>query len=44
MKKNLLEFVRRGLIACGFGPMVLAIFYLILKKKSLENLKLRISI
>ena len=31
MKKNLLEFVRRGLIACGFGPMVLAIFYLILK-------------
>ena len=31
MKKNLSEFVRRGLIACGFGPMVLAIFYLILK-------------
>ena len=32
MKKYVLEFVRRGLIACGFGPMVLAVFYLILHK------------
>ena len=30
MKKNILEFFRRGLIACGFGPIVLAILYLIL--------------
>lgn len=30
MKKYVLEFVRRGLIACGFGPLVLAILYLIL--------------
>ena len=30
MKKNILEFFRRGFVACGFGPMVLAILYLIL--------------
>ena len=30
MKKNVFEFIRRGLTACGFGPIVLAIFYLIL--------------
>ena len=30
MKKLILEFIRRGLIACGFGPMVLVVFYLIL--------------
>lgn len=30
MKKHILEFVRRGLIACGFGPLVLVVFYLIL--------------
>ena len=33
MKKNVLEFFRRGLIACGFGPIVLAIFYLILQQQ-----------
>ena len=32
MKKNILEFIRRGLTACGFGPMVLAILYLILQQ------------
>ena len=32
MKKNVLEFFRRGLIACGFGPLVLAILYLILHR------------
>lgn len=32
MKKIALEFIRRGLVACGFGPMVLAVFYLILQK------------
>ena len=30
MRKFILDFLRRGLIACGFGPMVLAILYLIL--------------
>ena len=30
MKKHVLEFLRRGLIACGLGPIVLAILYLIL--------------
>ncbi len=33
MKKNILEFMRRGLIACGFGPMVLVIFYLVLQRQ-----------
>ena len=31
MRKHVLEFIRRGLIACGFGPIVLAFFYLILQ-------------
>ena len=31
MKKYVLEFVRRGLIACGFGPVILGIIYLILQ-------------
>ena len=34
MKKNILDFFRRGLIACGFGPVVLAIFYLILQHQA----------
>lgn len=39
MRKNILEFFRRGLIACGFGPIVLAIFYLILQYQgNLETL------
>ena len=29
MKKFILEFLRRGVVACGFGPMVLAIFYFV---------------
>ena len=32
MKKFVLEFLRRGLIACGFGPVVLAVLYLILQR------------
>lgn len=32
MKEKVLDFVRRGLIACGFGPIALAIIYLILQK------------
>ena len=34
MKKYILEFVRRGLTACGFGPIVLAIIYLILEHQN----------
>ncbi len=39
MKKYVLEFVRRGLMVCGLGPIVLAILYLILQHKAnLETL------
>ena len=39
MKKFVMEFIRRGLVACGFGPIVLAIIYLILQQKAgLETL------
>ena len=34
MKKNIWEFFRRGLIACGFGPIILAIVYLILQHQA----------
>ena len=34
MKKNILEFVRRGMIACGLGPIVLAVFYLVLQHEA----------
>lgn len=30
MKRHILEFLRRGVVACGFGPIVLAILYLAL--------------
>ena len=32
MKQHILEFVRRGLVASGLGPMVLAVFYLVLQR------------
>ena len=32
MKKFFTDFLRRGLVACGFGPMVLAVIYLILQQ------------
>ena len=35
MKKIILEFLRRGLVACGFGPIILAILYLILQQQGL---------
>lgn len=35
MKKIILEFFRRGLIACSFGPIILAVCYLILWHKGL---------
>ena len=34
MKKIALDFLRRGLVSCGFGPLVLAVFYLILRSKA----------
>ena len=34
MKKFVLEFLRRGLVACGLGPIVLAILYLILQQNA----------
>ena len=34
MRKFVLEFLRRGLISCGFGPIALAILYLILQQAS----------
>ena len=33
MKKNIVEFIRRGLVACGFGPMVLVVLYLFLQRQ-----------
>ena len=33
MKRILLEFIRRGMMACGFGPPVLAAVYLILERQ-----------
>lgn len=32
MKKIVLDFARRGLVACGFGPLVLAVLYLIMQR------------
>jgi hypothetical protein len=34
MKKFALEFLRRGIIACGIGPIILAIIYLILQQSA----------
>ncbi len=34
MKKFVFEFLRRGFIACGIGPLVLAIVYLILQQNA----------
>lgn len=40
MKKYILEFMRRGLAACGLGPIVLAILYLIMGRTgALEHLR-----
>lgn len=32
MRKTALEFVRRGLVAGGFGPVILAVLYIILEQ------------
>ena len=42
MKEHILEFIRRGLSACGFGPMVLAIIYQALGRQGLiQNLTVK---
>ncbi len=33
MKKNILEFIRKGMISCGFGPIVLVVLYLMLQSQ-----------
>ena len=39
MKKLILEFLRRGIVACGIGPLVLAVLYLIVQHQTgLETL------
>ena len=35
MKRYILDFIHRGLGACGFGPIVLAVLYMILHKQGL---------
>lgn len=35
MRRNLAEFIRRGLVACGFGPIVLALVYTVLYRRGL---------
>ena len=35
MRKMAAEFIRRGLIACGFGPLVLAALYLLLHRQGI---------
>lgn len=32
MKNYIIDFLRRGFIACGFGPLILAVLYLILQR------------
>ena len=38
MKKILLEFLRRGFAALGFGPLILAVVYLILQQAGVQTL------
>lgn len=42
MKQHIQEFCRRGLMACGFGPLVLAILYLVLQRSgAIDTLTVR---
>lgn len=38
MKQYVQEFFRRGMIACGFGPIILAMLYLILQHQGVVEL------
>ena len=35
MKRHILEFLRRGSVSCGFGPLALAVIYWILEQQHL---------
>ena len=37
MKKHIIDFLKRGVIACGFGPIVMAIVYLCLAVSGIED-------
>ena len=34
MRKFVMEFLRRGWIACGFGPLVLGVIYLVMQQSA----------
>ena len=34
MKRHVLEFLRRGIVACGLGPLILAVLYMILQQQA----------
>ena len=34
MKRIVLDFLRRGFAACGLGPIVLAVLYMILQRQA----------
>lgn len=38
MKKYILEFIRRGFVACGLGPILLAVLYLIWQANGLVEM------
>ena len=38
MKQMIREFLRRGLAACGFGPLVLAVLYLVLHRQGVVEI------
>ena len=38
MKRYLLDFLRRGSVACGFGPIILAVVYLVLHSQGLVEM------
>ncbi len=42
MKRHVIEFLRRGLMAFGFGPIVLAVLYLVLQRAgAVQNLTVK---
>ena len=42
MKKHIVEFFRRGLTASGFGPLILAVLYMVLQRQcDLQTLTVR---
>lgn len=38
MKKHILDFIRRGAVACGIGPLVLAVLYLMIGRQGVRQL------